>query len=558
MRDFIKKIIRKSKKEIFFELIVCIVLRAILLINPILYSETVNYISDSKYGEAINILIIYIISMSIYKLFEYIRQRTFYSVYSKLYKESTSIGMQYTNNNSIFSLSRFTPGEYLNIMGTDIDIVCSFITNGIYRIVQLLEFLVIYYYFFNINITLFFITISFSIIVLTLIIIFGNKIQVFNKERKDNYDKKTSAINDFFNGIKEIKGFNLGKSINNRASNETNKYLQSFKKYSICYYAINIITVYIFEILRLFVFIYGVIEISKGNMELGVLLVIYSYYQKIIDNFSLVSTMNLEYKNVKMSLSRINKLFEYAKSDNENKVEITEPKGKIDFSHVLYGYRHDPVLNDFTIEVKPNTITAITGKTGSGKTGVFDLLMKMNRQIQGSIMIDDLDISIINDTSYYNVVSIARKNPFFFNSSIKDNLTIIGKETSEIEKICKSLGIHETIMSLEKGYDTVISNSTKLLSSSDKKLLAIARVLIKDTKIFLFDEIIEALDKENRDIVMKILKEKKKDHTIMIISRDKNILKQMDNIVLIDAGKVEGIGNHEELSKESSLYKEII
>ena len=173
-------------------------------------------------------------------------------------------------------------------------------------------------------------------------------------------------------------------------------------------------------------------------------------------------------------------------------------------------------------------------------------------------MIDDLDISTINDTSYYNVVSIARKNPFFFNSSIKDNLTIIGKETSEIEKICKSLGIHETIMSLEKGYDTVISNSTKLLSSSDKKLLAIARVLIKDTKIFLFDEIIEALDKENRDIVMKILKEKKKDHTIMIISRDKNILKQMDNIVLIDAGKVEGIGNHEELSKESSLYKEII
>ncbi len=558
MKEFILKIIKKSKKEIFFELFVCIILRIILLINPILYSETVNYISDSKYGEAINILIIYIISMSIYKLFEYIRQRTYYSVYGKLYKEATSIGMQYTNNNSIFSLSRFTPGEYLNIMGTDIDIVCSFITNGIYRSVQLLEFLVIYYYFFNINITLFFITIVFSIIVFILIIIFGNKIQVFNKERKDNYDKKTSAINDFFSGIKEIKGFNLGKSINNRASNETNKYLQSYKKYSTCYYAINIITVYIFEILRLFVFIYGVIEISKGNMELGVLLVIYSYYQKIIDNFSLVSTMNLEYKNVKMSLLRINKLFEYAKSDNENKIEITDPKGKIDFSHVLYGYRHDPVLNDFTIEVKPNTITAITGKTGSGKTGVFDLLMKMNRQIQGSIMIDDLDISTIDDTSYYNVISIARKNPFFFNSSIKDNLTIIGKETNDIEKICKSLGIHETIMSLEKGYDTVISNDTKLLSSSDKRLLAIARVLIKDTKIFLFDEIIEALDKENRDTVMKILKEKKKNHTIMIISRDKKILKQVDNIILIEAGKVEEIGDHEELSKESYLYKEII
>lgn len=558
MKEYIKKIIKKSKKEIIFELIVCIVLRTILLINPILYSETINYVSDSRYSEALNILILYVISMSIYKLFEYIRQRTYYSVYGKLYKESTMIGMGYTYNNSIFSLSRFTPGEYLNLMGTDIDIVCSFITNGIYRFVQLLEFIFIYYYFFNTNKAIFIITLIVSAIVLISIILFGDKIQTINIERKNNYDKKTSALNDFFSGIKEIKGFNLGKSINNRVTNETNKYLQSFKKYSICYYAINIITVYIFELLRLLVFIYGVIEISKGNMELGVLLVIYSYYQKIIDNFSLLSTLNLEYKNVKISLSRINKLLEYANIKNDNSIEITNSKGKVEFSHVLYGYRHDPVLNDFSVVINPNTLTAITGKTGSGKTGIFDLLMKMNRQIQGTIMIDDHDISNIDDSSYYNLVSIARKNPFFFNTTIRDNLTIIGKETSDMEKVCKDLGIHEKIINLEKGYDTIISNDSKLLSSSDKKLLAIARVLIKDTKIFLFDEIIEALDKENRDTVMKILKSKKKDHTIIIISRDKKILKQVDNIILIDSGKLEKSGSHEELSKTNTLYKEII
>ena len=558
MKEYIKKIIKKSKKEIIFELIVCIVLRTILLINPILYSETINYVSDSNYSEALNILILYVISMSIYKLFEYIRQRTYYSVYGKLYKESTMIGMGYTYNNSIFSLSRFTPGEYLNLMGTDIDIVCSFITNGIYRFVQLLEFIFIYYYFFNTNKAIFIITLIVSAIVLISIILFGNKIQTINIERKNNYDKKTSALNDFFSGIKEIKGFNLGKSINNRVTNETNKYLQSYKKYSICYYAINIITVYIFELLRLLVFIYGVIEISKGNMELGVLLVIYSYYQKIIDNFSLLSTLNLEYKNVKISLSRINKLLEYANIKNDNNIEITDSKGKVEFSHVLYGYRHDPVLNDFSVVINPNTLIAITGKTGSGKTGIFDLLMKMNRQIQGTIMIDDHDISNIDDSSYYNLVSIARKNPFFFNTTIRDNLTIIGKETNDMEKVCKDLGVHEKIINLEKGYDTIISNDSKLLSSSDKKLLAIARVLIKDTKIFLFDEIIEALDKENRDTVMKILKSKKKDHTIIIISRDKKILKQVDNIILIDSGKLEESGSHEELSKTNALYKEII
>ena len=466
MKNYIKRILKKSKKEIIIEAFVCIVLRAILLLNPILYSEAVNSISASSYERAINILIIYIISISIYKLFEYLRQYSFYNVYNKIYKESTNIGLQYTNDNSIFSLSRFSAGEYLNIMSSDIDIICSFITNGIYRIIQLLEF-------------------------------------------------------------------------------------------SVIYYAIDIVAVYIFEILRLAVFIYGVYEIAKGRMELGILLVIYSYYQKIIDNFSLVSTLNLEYKNFKISLQRLNKLFEYAKENSENDVTIEEPIGEIEFNHVLYGYRHDPMLSDFSVKVNPKSITAITGKTGSGKTGIFDLLMKMNRQLQGSIMIDGIDISSINDSDYYNLVSIARKSPFFFNCSIKDNLMMVGKSEEEMEEVCKQVGIHDAIMSLEKGYDTVITNDTKLLSSSQKRLLAIARVFLKDTKIFLFDEIIETLDKENRTNIMKILKEKKKNHTIMIISRDKKILKLVDDIVLIDSGILQAIGTHEELSKTNDLYKEI-
>ncbi len=298
-------------------------------------------------------------------------------------------------------------------------------------------------------------------------------------------------------------------------------------------------------------------QISRGYLEIGILVIIYSYYQKIIDNSSLVTTLNLEYKNLMISVSRFNKLFEYASDNNKDLIEVDSIEGNIEFNHVLYGYRDDPVLNDFSIKINKNSISAITGKTGSGKTGVVDLLMKMNRQIQGGIIIDNIDISTIDDESYYNLISIARKNPFFFNCSIKDNLMIIGKSLNEIEDVCKSLGIHERIMELEKGYDTIIANDSSLLSSSDKRLLAIARVLLKDTKIFLFDEIIETLDKSNRDIVMKILKEKKKSHTILIISRDTKILKQMDNIILMDGGILIDTGTHEELLKKSDLYKEI-
>ncbi|NLC48122.1 MAG: ABC transporter ATP-binding protein, partial [Tenericutes bacterium] len=482
---------------------------------------------------------------------------TFYNVYNKVYKECTSIGIEHTYKNSIFSLSRFSTGEYLNLMSSDVDIISSFFSNGIYRVIQLCEFLVIYYFFFTVNILLFYVTLFFSVIVLILIVIFGNKIQVYNKERKENLDKKTSAINDVFAGINEIKGFNVGKTINNKVNKETNKYTSSNARYAIVYNSINIAAVYFFEILRLLVFIYGIYLIVDGKMELGSLLIIYSYYQKIIDNFSLVSTLNLEYKNVKMSLIRFGKLFENSREENDSDIEINDPIGKIDFNHVLYGYRHDPILNDFTVTIKPNSITAITGKTGSGKTGIFDLLMKMNRQIQGNILIDGIDISSINDVCYYNLISVARKNPLFFDCSIKENLLLIGKEFKEIEKVCKLVGIHEHILKLEKGYDTVISNEKNVLSSSDKRLLSIARVLLKDTKIFLFDEIIETLDKEHRMNIMSILEEKKKNHTILIISRDKKLLKITDEIIIMNSGILSGVGTHKELSNKNDLYKEI-
>lgn len=557
VRELIIKLLNNSKKEVLIEFFVCLILRAILLIIPILYSQTINSVSSSLYEKAVKILIIYVILISIYKLTEYIRQYTFYKVYNKLYKDFTTLGMQYTYKNSIFSLSRFTNGSYLNIMNSDIDIICSFFTNGIYRVVQLLEFMFIFYYFFTISTSLFIVTLCSCIIILMFIMIFSERVQKYNKDRKDTFDKKTSTISDIFMGIKEIKGFNIGKSINTKAINDTNRYTNANSKYSTKYNLVNIISVYVFELLRLVLLIYGVHQVSSGNMEIGILVIIYSYYQKIIDNSSLVTTLNLEYKNLKMSFSRFYKLFEYAKDNDKDLIDVIDTKGKIEFNHVLYGYRNDPVLSDFTLIINENSMSAITGKTGSGKTGVVDLLTRMNRQLQGSITIDGIDISTIKDESYYNLISIARKNPFFFNTSIKDNLMILGKTVEEIECVCKNLGLHEKIMSLDKGYDTIISNETKDLSSSDKRLLAIARVLLKDTRIYLFDEIIETLDKSNREIVMKILKEKKKNHTILIISRDTKILKQMDNIILMDSGLLIDTGTHNELLEKNKLYSEI-
>lgn len=554
-----KTILKKCKKEIMLEFIVCIILRAALLIIPILYSNAINFASQTLYEKAVHMLIIYLIIITIYKVTEYIRQHTFYNLYSKMYQDYSIKAVENTCANSIFSLSRFTMGEYMNILNSDIDVICSFFCNGIYRGIQILEFVFIYYYFYTISLELFIISIVVSLIILVGLLLFGHRLEKLNKTRKDNLDIKTGIVNDIFVGIKEIKGFNILNFVSDKVKQGTGNYVEAHSKYNREYNLSNIVAIFLFEILRLAMLIYGVYMIMDGRFEIGVLMLIYSYYQKIIDNFTLVSTINVEYRSLNVSLKRYHKIIEYARKSIEDGkfVENEDTRGRIEFKNILYGYRNDPVLKDFNLVVRENCIYAITGVSDSGKTGIFELLLKLNRQHEGNILVDDNEISEINDEAYYKLVSYARSNPIFFDCSIKDNLMLIEPDFTKIEKVCKMVKVHDEILKLKDGYDTIIGTDCTVLSSVTKKLLSIARVILKDSRILLFDEIIDSLDKTNKKNILKVLEKLSEDHTILIISRDKGILKLADEIVLIDQGRVESVGRHNELMENSELYKQI-
>lgn len=554
-----KTILKNCKKEIVLEYLVCIVLRGILLLVPILYSSAVNFASATLYDKAFHMLIIYIIVITIYKITEYLRQRTFYNLYNKMYKEYTVRAVENTCANSIFSLSRFTIGEYMNILNSDIDVICSFLCNFIYRSVQILEFIFIYYYFYTISLQLFLIALIASLLVLTGLLIFGRRLQKLNKTRKDKLDVKTGIVNDIFVGIKEIKGFNILNFVSKKVETGATDYVNANAKYNREYNASNIIAIYIFEILRLVMLIYGIYMVKDGHFEIGILMMIYSYYQKIIDNFSLVSTVNVEFRSLNVSLKRYHKIIEYARKSIEDGkfVDNKETKGKIEFKNILYGYRNDPVLKDFDLKIRENSIYSITGVSDSGKTGIFELLLKLNRQHEGNILVDGNEISEINDESYYKLISYARTNPIFFDCSIRENLMLIEPDFSKIEKVCKMVKVHDDILKLKDGYDTVIGTDCTVLSSMTKRLLSIARVILKDSRILLFDEIVDSLDKNNKKNIMKVLEKLSENHTILIITRDKNLLKLSDEIILIDQGRVEAVGRHNELMENSDIYKQL-
>ncbi len=551
----LKKVYKVAKKEFNIKLIVSIILRGILLIIPILFSEVVNYATEANYNKALLYVGISIAIVIFYRLSECLSQKTFYILYNKLYQYYNSRGIDKTNDNSIFSLSRFNLGQYTNMLTTDVDIISAFFANGVLRIVQLLEFLVIYAYFFSLDIVLFITAVVVSIIVVLIIPSASKKVERYNSDKKVELDKLTVSIHEYFKNIKDIKCFNIFDKIAPNTKTQTKKFLDANSKYNVKYYCNNQLFLLIFEFFRMLSVGYGIFLITKGHLEIGALLIIYNYYQKIIDNFSTILTISVEYTNLKVSLERFNHLVEYVTPKKEIK-STTEymNEGKIVFQDILYGYKNDPTLKNVSLEIMPNSLTAITGKANTGKTGIFDLLLKLNRQHYGDIFIDDVNIADIPDSEYFSNISLLRKNPLLFSMSIKDNLFLVENNESRIVEICTALGIHDEIIRLKQGYDTII-NENDGISSSLKQLIAIARTILKDSKIMLFDEALIGLDDEQQDRVLKLLSTiRNSGHTVVMISHDKNVLKDADQIIVMDNKQVIESGTLKELVAMKGRY----
>ena len=425
-------------------------------------------------------------------------------------------------------MSRFNLGEYTNILNTDIEVISTFYASAIIRIVQIFEFIIIYLYFISLDLWIFIITIVLSIILLIYTIIKGKKTQELNLIRKNDLDERTVIVHEIFNGIREIKGFNIFKSSKERIDHATNKYLDSNAKYNIQFNLVRFITLFIIELVRLLLFMYSIYLISIGHMKIGVLLIIYNYYQKIIDNFTTISTISVEFRSLKVSQDRFYKILEYSLTENNQKIIIDNIKGNITFNDVLYGYRDSPILNHTSFNISSNKITAITGNERSGKNGVIDLLLRLNRQHEGDILIDEHNIFEIDDTEYYQIVSSARTNPTFFNTSIKDNLIAINHDEESIINICKKLKIDDDINHLPNKYDTIINNNIPV---NLKNTLAFVRLFLRNPKIMIIDEILSLLEPTSQRNIIKYLEELKENHTIILITRDSDILEIADKII---------------------------
>lgn len=303
--------------------------------------------------------------------------------------------------------------------------------------------------------------------------------------------------------------------------------------------------------------------VNAGNITAATAMVLFSYKSGIMTNLmQKIGNLLSEVKVFNLSSKRVFSLIEETEFEKEHfgTRRLENIRGDIAFDNVSFGYDENiKILDGISFKIKANETVGFVGKSGAGKTTVFNLLTGMYEVDSGTIRIDGEDISGLDEESLRGSIAAIRQNPYIFNMSIKENLRLVNGDITddEIKKACSLACIDDFIESLPDKYDTVVGEGGITLSGGQRQRLAIARAFVKKTKIILFDEATSALDNETQAKIQEAVENLKADHTILIIAHRFSTVVGCDKIFFIDGGHICGCGTHEELLACSAEYRSL-
>ena len=238
-----------------------------------------------------------------------------------------------------------------------------------------------------------------------------------------------------------------------------------------------------------------------------------------------------------------------------------EIKGNIEFKNVKFKFEDDSkhLLNGVSFKINAGETIAIVGKTGAGKSTICNLMTRMYEIDDGDILIDGVSIKDINKKHLRKNVKMVLQDPFLYTKTIYENIAIVDSNYSK-EKVIeasKVASIHDEVLKFEKGYKTIVGEKGTTLSGGQKQRVAIARMLVDDSNVIIFDDSLSALDTKTDLMIRKALKEKQSNKTMIIITHRSTTAKEADKIIVLDKGNIAQIGTHEELVNQEGLYKEL-
>ena len=458
----------------------------------------------------------------------------------------------FDNTNSGLFISR------LNKDTTELSELFDYVTDDLSGIILNVSF-IIYVFFLNVYLGLYLIFNIISVYILT-----SKKLFYYKRAKKDYKEKDETVVGlytDVIRGIREIKNLNLKSVVMqdvNKKQTETIKAeiksTHTRRTWDRWIKAFQHILDFIFILISVYF-------ITNKFLEISSFLIIFLYKNKVLDLINYISEIREKLADGKVSAQRVFDIISYNSFSKETygNLNIKNIKGSIEFKNVKFKYNSNNLFNNLNFKINCNQMVAIVGKSGEGKSTILKLINKSYSTNDGEILIDNYNINTLSEETIKNNISIVSQSPYIFNLSIKENIKLANPQATdkEIEEVCKEAQLHDVIIEMQDGYDTIVGENGVILSGGQKQRLAIARALIKKSKIILFDEATSSLDNNNQEKIKNIIKSLSKDHTVIIVAHRLSTIIDSDCIFVLDNHGIIDSGTHNELIKKCLEYKNL-
>lgn len=557
IRDFFK-LVKGSKKWIFFLFLGSILAHLTSLLMPVFASNIIYEVTNTNIRATyLNILFLGITYIA-HNLFWFLNYTAYSHNFTYSYKNLREKIIDKIFTYDADFQEKVSKGTILNTVNTDTANLSEMIDNVCEIMIVFLKVIILIFIFLRTNIAI-------GIIVLILEYLYLKAYDYCNimstkhlRGQQKYRDKLTDNLSQILNGLEEIKVFNIYDKIKNNFYIIANKWSKSYmskRKY------VNIrssLLPFIVHFGKIILYLVLVSLVLIGKYEVNVLILLITYFENIMSNTKDLMGYSRQLREWSISITRINNILDYSNSNHitfgENDNDYIT--GIVEFKHVDFAYKtkNKGNLKNINFTAEPNQITALVGHSGSGKTTITNLILRKYKVDKGEILIDNENIyDYTKDVYATNVVGV-NQSPFIFNMSIKKNLSLIDSNVENQIEACKRVGIHDYIVSLPDGYNTILTENATNFSGGQKQLLAIARTLLSTSEILIFDEVTSSLDPLLVEKIKEIFENLKLDHTIIIITHKKDVMKIADKIVILNQGKIVGQGTHDELMKSNKYY----